>query len=283
MKIIVDNLDYNQESKACPNCKCEKDINEFSKNKSQKDGLSRICKTCNSFYNRMWRDSNLDKHRANSRAWAKANPDRCKANKKANHDANIDRSRNYEKTYRDTNKDKIKIGMKEYYKSNSEKYKAIRREYYKANTDKVKAANKAWQIANPEKYHLIKSRQRAIKSNQTHPNHDLEIERELIIKSREMHKKHGIKQHIDHIWPLSKGGPHHHDNLQVISETLNTQKRNSVLFSHQDIKTWVDLPLHILQWIKINKKEKFDGVLEEVIRSGKYSPKNIERLTSMTT
>jgi 5-methylcytosine-specific restriction endonuclease McrA len=38
----------------------------------------------------------------------------------------------------------------------------------------------------------------------------------------------GIEHHVDHIWPLSKGGPHLPWNLQVITAAENLQKSNRI-------------------------------------------------------
>jgi 5-methylcytosine-specific restriction endonuclease McrA len=39
----------------------------------------------------------------------------------------------------------------------------------------------------------------------------------------------GIMHHVDHIVPISKGGQHHHDNLQVLTATENLKKGNKLL------------------------------------------------------
>jgi Recombination endonuclease VII len=42
--------------KTCTKCKCEKDLSEFNKNKSEKDGLQKWCKSCRTEYNYSKRD-----------------------------------------------------------------------------------------------------------------------------------------------------------------------------------------------------------------------------------
>ena len=39
----------------------------------------------------------------------------------------------------------------------------------------------------------------------------------------------GIKHHVDHIIPLSKGGMHHPDNLQILTATENLKKGARIL------------------------------------------------------
>jgi 5-methylcytosine-specific restriction endonuclease McrA len=39
----------------------------------------------------------------------------------------------------------------------------------------------------------------------------------------------GIPHHVDHIHPISKGGKHHPDNLQILTATENIRKGNKIL------------------------------------------------------
>ena len=39
----------------------------------------------------------------------------------------------------------------------------------------------------------------------------------------------GVPHHVDHIYPISKGGLHHPDNLQILTATENIHKGNKLL------------------------------------------------------
>jgi hypothetical protein len=39
----------------------------------------------------------------------------------------------------------------------------------------------------------------------------------------------GVPHHVDHIYPISKGGKHHPDNLQILTATENIRKRDKLL------------------------------------------------------
>ena len=54
---LPDTFDIMEETKICSKCKFEKSINEFSKNKSKKDGLNSHCNKCRKEY----RDLNREK------------------------------------------------------------------------------------------------------------------------------------------------------------------------------------------------------------------------------
>lgn len=53
-------------TKYCYNCKKEKPLTEWNKNKSKKDGLATECRSCNNARTREWyaRPGNADKHKA---------------------------------------------------------------------------------------------------------------------------------------------------------------------------------------------------------------------------
>ena len=71
-------------TKKCPKCGVEKDVSEFSKCKSQKDGLDSQCKTCRKEYRmankerisewgKQYRALNADKVNKKNKAWRTAN------------------------------------------------------------------------------------------------------------------------------------------------------------------------------------------------------------------
>jgi len=58
-----------------------------------------------------------------------------------------------------------------------------------------------------------------------------EHERILTIykESAKLTEETGILHHVDHIHPISKGGKHHPDNLQILTATENIRKSNKLL------------------------------------------------------
>lgn len=76
----------------------------------------------------------------------------------------------------------------------------------------------------------------------THPDHSLEKEQLLRDQLKALEEATGLAYAIDHIWPISKGGIHHHDNLQVLPQRLNSIKSDNVTWSHPDYKNIYDLP-----------------------------------------
>ncbi len=75
-------------SKVCSGCGDPKELDEFHKNRSKKDGHQGECKECARESVRKWNEANPLKHREHSRKWREANPEKAGENvrkwKKAN-------------------------------------------------------------------------------------------------------------------------------------------------------------------------------------------------------
>ena len=101
--------------KTCSKCKESKDLSEFSKDKSRKDGLTVWCKICKKVYRQINK---------------KAISDKNKAFRESHRESIVD----YQKTYYQTHKKLINAKAKA--KASSQNHKnfidACRKEYYRA-------------------------------------------------------------------------------------------------------------------------------------------------------
>ena len=133
------------------------------------------------------------------------------------------------KAYKEANKEKIAASRKAYYEANKEKILA----YNEANKENKAAYDKAYRVANKEKQAANKSKRRALKLKQV-PIHlrDCPQEKQRLMQtyilSSMLSKATGVQHHVDHMWPLSDGGPHWSGNLQVITAYKNLSKSTSV-------------------------------------------------------
>lgn len=126
--------------KACSKCKCQKSIQEFSRNKSRPDGLACQCKKCAKQYDAINRDARIaylreyqeknkevlrEKQRvyqvknkevmnAKSSAYYLANKDKCNEAKKVWRDNNLEHCKERDKAYYDANRLRILEQKKEY-------------------------------------------------------------------------------------------------------------------------------------------------------------------------
>lgn len=94
---------------------------------------------------------------------------------------------------------------------------------------------KTWRTANPLKVKEQRNRVRPYQAEyqskrrgtvrqQTPPNADAKLIQEKYIQAADISKSTGIPHEVDHIIPISRGGPHHQDNLRVITRTENRIK-----------------------------------------------------------
>ena len=189
-------------NKICTKCNLEKNINEFSINNRSKDGHAFCCKKCKRLYNKerykKYGKQFYLKYKINRAAamkkWRKKNPD-------------------YIKGWRNNNPEYDK-------------------EWYISNREKCKVSNQKWYNKNKYKSHAKAAVYRARKMNQIMNLSKLEYNEikkiyELCIFINSV--SINIKRHVDHIIPLSRGGLHHPDNLQILEARANLCKGSKIL------------------------------------------------------
>lgn len=107
-------------------------------------------------------------------------------------------------------------------KTNRKGFAIIKKKYRDVNKEKIGIYNKEWKKNNPDKCNVYEAKRRARKLNQT--PYLTETENQQIINIYKKREALGPDWHVDHIIPLSKGGLHHPDNLQIVTKKYNLQK-----------------------------------------------------------
>lgn len=192
------------------------------------------------------------------------NRSRINENKRREYYRNKESYQKRNKQWREKNKEKISEQKKEYYHQNKD---AVR-EYLKNNREKIKKRKMEWRLNNPEKVkqHKEKSlkkpenREKARKrarcyykenkpkyfanaaARRSEYKKDMELltqeEKNKVYEIYELSqelslaaKSSGSNEifHVDHIKPLSKGGKHHPDNLQILLASENRSKSDKLL------------------------------------------------------
>ena len=69
--------------KTCTKCKELKELNQFGKDLTRKDGLNCYCKACIRIHSKTYYKANPEKNKAKNKAWDKANPGKRRAYGKA--------------------------------------------------------------------------------------------------------------------------------------------------------------------------------------------------------
>jgi 5-methylcytosine-specific restriction endonuclease McrA len=91
-----------------------------------------------------------------------------------------------------------------------------------------------WRKNNPEKFRAQWLRdttnahrqnlRRTRKLNQTPDDANFDLIKEIYNEARRLSVESGIPHEVDHIIPISKGGYHHQDNLQILTAEENRKK-----------------------------------------------------------
>ena len=218
--------------KICSGCNISLPIDEFHKDKSRKDGLQTYCKFCKKKKDRNWYQSNKVKARKSRDTWKKDNRGKMreyskksmekyrsseegKAHIRSWNEANADKIKKYQKRYRVNNAEKISVTHQKYVSENLAQIReSSRRCQRKRNAQKRKAVIGVIVLTKPQRLELQNFRCEICGC----------IEDEIPER-----KDNRNKWEEDHIIPLSKGGSHTEDNLQILCWPCNRKKGDKLI------------------------------------------------------
>ena len=126
--------------KKCPKCEEEKSIDNFSKDRRSKSGLTYFCKECNNKKAKEYRKANKEVIKIKRKNYIELNKEQIKKQEKTYKKLNDLKIKCQKKEYREKNKDEIKRYQTKYKESNMSKQK----EYYEKNKEKFKEYNKKY-------------------------------------------------------------------------------------------------------------------------------------------
>lgn len=135
-------------------------------------------------------------------------------------------------------KEAQKTRSKKYRTNNREKLLPIKRQIMKKwrteNPELAKAVQNKWVKNNKHKVISNNNKHRARKKNQTSiSDYDEKLTINEIYRARKrISDCIGIQFHVDHIYPISKGGLHQLSNLQLLPAKINLRKRDKIPCSH---------------------------------------------------
>lgn len=194
------------------------------------------------------REINAEYHRG----YREENEERLAEYYKGYYEENKERVREMSRRYQEENKEKIaeykeknrekeSLRRKRYYEANKEKEAECQRGYRKENKEKIAErekryreenrekraeTNKKWCRENPEKVRANHARRRAKLREALDPNANKSIIDSRYEAATYLSDVTGVDWHVDHTVPISKGGKHHEDNLQVVPQSWNSGKKN---------------------------------------------------------
>ena len=111
---------------------------------------------------------------------------------------------------------RTKEKVAEYWSKNRGKRNEINSRYASTENGKVVNANKS-------------AKRRSRVKNQLPNDADFDIIKGIYEECRRLSLETGVPHEVDHIIPISKGGLHHQDNLQILTMTENRKKGSTLL------------------------------------------------------
>lgn len=194
--------------KLCSKCGEQKSHDSFSTNSRSKDGLHSWCRSCVN----VQRKEKRDQYAVARREWTLANREKIAAKDAARRltpEFKLMKSAS-DKKYREQNASSVKARKQAYYAARPE----LRRAEYQRNKQGYVARAYA--------------RLRKIKCL-TPPDADKAKLIWFYEEAKRLTLATGVKHEVDHIIPVSKGGLHHQDNLQVLPWLENRAKGAKIM------------------------------------------------------
>ena len=185
--------------KNCSSCKGIKPFSEFYRHPTKPDGKDHRCISCQKTYMADWRKRNKQ------------------------------HISNYDRTKRQKDGDAIRKRRRELYALHSAKERDRAKKQRDQYPERIRGIGKRFRKKNLKKLTEKNRRRRALKKG-------LSVEK--VPKTTELLAKQGgmcasckckgsdVKWHMDHIIPLSKGGGHVKDNVQILCAPCNLKKGN---------------------------------------------------------
>lgn len=234
-------------TKQCTKCKEIKRFEMFSKDKYRKDGVKSNCKECANKYTLATKDIRAEYNRqidrsGYNRAYYELNKEKLAISKREYQQRNKDSVTQYQREYQQKNREKISKQIGEYYQKNKEKRsiqnKAWRennkteitikkREYYEGNKEEISIKKREYRktpVSKASKKNSEHRRRSRIKTGDVTNEQLLQLEQTAKVCYWCKTTLKGLKVHIDHYEPLSKGGLHTLSNLVVSCQRCNNRK-----------------------------------------------------------
>lgn len=123
--------------KQCSKCKCIKDLSEFNKDQSKKDGLHPSCRQCKKITDKKYREANITKVKNNDKEYYKKNVEAIKQRSKDWYEKNKTHCQQVKREWYGKNFEKVKNARTDYMQQDTEKWKeymkSYQRERYRTN------------------------------------------------------------------------------------------------------------------------------------------------------
>ena len=200
------------------------------------------CKLCASLIKKAWAEKNKEslkekqkiyyennkEYIANyNREYNLKNKDEKKLYDKKYREENAEYTTNRNKEYRENNKESLRIKKKEYAEDNKEKLSELNRIWRESHKEYVSEYLKAWRKANPDITKIYSNNRRDLLIEGGKLSKGL-FDKLIILQKGKCAcckvKLSTVVVHLDHIYPLARGGSNTDDNIQLLCQRCNNRK-----------------------------------------------------------
>jgi len=205
--------------------KCKQDLlrEQFSRLAAGKDGLQPKCKDCVKAY----RVARIGEFRERDRQYRERNREAINAKQRETYGRDPEKVLAANRQWAAANKEKVAAGSRDYYIRNRTELLAYYKSWAAANRDKRREYVRRYNARHPEVHRSVVARIRARRAgvDLLHFSADQLFER-MAYYGFKCWMCRGKFEHIDHVKPLSKGGPHLLVNLRPACASCNAKKYN---------------------------------------------------------
>lgn len=207
--------------KTCSKCGDSKPFDQFSKDRRSKDGCQPKCKSCN----RAYYLANRERIARRDGAYRKANRQKIAQRNRSYYEANRERIAEQKRDYYRANVTEHVERVRAYRKANPYRWAEYQRVYREANLEKVNERVRKWRQANLHKGRESEHRRRARKAcavPQRWQVHD--VLPFCCYWCGANLRAYGVTSHLDHVMPISLGGPAVPSNEVMTCQACNLRK-----------------------------------------------------------
>jgi hypothetical protein len=220
--------------KRCSKCSNTKDVSEFFKCKSSKDGYKSNCKDCSRKYNNKYRETNKDKVLLSHRLYNLFHKDEINNNNKKRYETEPEKRKQIQDNYREKHRDEINRKNREAYKENPDRRKifdaAYRNKYLDRIREKGREYAKKFRDRDRDKKAHYENKRRSLKKSAKGSFTNQEWI-DLCNKYDNKCLCCGEKKKLtrDHVVPLSLGGDNDINNIQPLCLSCNCSKHDRII------------------------------------------------------
>lgn len=209
----------------------------FQPRKDGRYGVRADCRACLLMRHQAHRQKNLERLRGCRKEYYWANVEEGREKSRRWRLENWEAARERDRRYNEEHAEEIRAWRERYYRENAERLREQSREHYERNRQSYIEKAKRWEEENPAKARELKNasnrRRRALLRGNGYEKYTAEDINRL------WHDQGGCcaycgtplfaNYHIDHVVPISRGGPDKLDNLALACPWCNQSKNNKTV------------------------------------------------------